>query len=131
MKDGYWNRTLAARLSRRRALAAATAAGGGLIAFSVIGCSSGSSSGGSSGAASQANAADKEAPRPGGIVNGTLHTDPSPNLDPHQSTTFTTVWPAAPVLNQLVQFDTNKAGDTPQDLIADLAERWEQPDNQT
>src|SRR5689334_23366423 len=131
MTDGYWKKVLTARLNRRRALAAGTATGAGLLALSLIGCNSGGGSGSSTGGESQASAEEKEPPRNGGILNGTLHTDPSPNLDPHQSTTFTTVWPAAPALNQLVQFDTNKPADTLQDLIPDLAEKWEQPDNQT
>ncbi|MFN8559626.1 MAG: ABC transporter substrate-binding protein [Dehalococcoidia bacterium] len=49
----------------------------------------------------------------------------------HQTTTYTGVWPVAPAFNQLIQFDPDKPKGSPQDIIADLAEKWEQPDSTT
>lgn len=132
--DRYWQRVVGRRVSRRAGLLGAAGAAG---AFALA-CGGGkeSSSGGPSGAATAAPgagtaAAQAETPKPGGTVIYVLHTDPAPNLDPHQTTTLTTAWPAAPMFNQLVQFHENKPGDTPQDIVADLAEKWEQPDAQT
>jgi len=71
-----------------------------------------------------------EQPRPGGIISQPMATDP-PSLDIHQVTTYTGVWPINGAFNQLVQFNPEKPGDTQQDIIPDLAERWEQPDATT
>src|SRR6266540_2025531 len=98
-RSGYWERQLVRRISRRRALAALAGSGAALAALSLTGCGGGEDKDGKE---EGATSGDKEAPRTGGILNQTLHTDPAPNLDPHQTTTFTTVWPVAPTLNQLV-----------------------------
>lgn len=124
----------AARPSRRRLLGA-VALGSGAAAFLAAcgGNSTGgttSSSGGSAPAGGQATQAAQEQPRSGGILAQSTPTDP-PSLDLHQVTTYTGVWPVAPAFNQLIQFDTTKVNTTPQDLQADLAEKWEQPDPTT
>ena len=86
--------------------------------------------GGASRPRGQQPGAQGELPRSGGFLNQRLQTDP-PSLDLHQVTTYTGVWPTAPCFNQLVQFDPDKPGDTPQDIMPDLAEKWEQPDPTT
>src|SRR6266498_2293300 len=128
MRQGYWQQVVNNRITRRRALAATGAAAMVAGMLSLPGCGGGE---GKQTAGSGGTAEDREPPRNGGILNQTIHTDPSPNLDPHQTTTFTTIFPAAPAINQLVQFDHNKPGDTVQDMGPDLAEKWEQPDNLT
>jgi peptide/nickel transport system substrate-binding protein len=89
----------------------------------VRGCSGG-------GQAASGTQGAPEQPRTGGVLTMPLPTDP-PNLDLHQVTTYTGVWPTAPCLNQLVQFEPSKAGDKPEDIVADLAEKWEQADPTT
>jgi len=134
MADGlntYWQTR---RVGRRRTLGViGGAAGAGAFALACGGSddkkdSSGTSSGSTSGAAQGTQAAEQ--PRNGGIVVQSQPTDP-PSLDIHIATTYTAVWPQAPAFNQLVQFNPDKPADTPQDIVADLAEKWEQPDPNT
>lgn len=131
----FWQRR---RVGRRRTLgllaggagaAAFLAACGGDTSDDDAGSSGGSATGGTP--PTQAAQPSNEQPRSGGILNQRTPTDP-PNLDIHQVTTYTGVWPTAPCFNQLVQFDPDKASDTPQDIIADLSEKLpEQPDPTT
>jgi peptide/nickel transport system substrate-binding protein len=131
---GVWERAAARRFSRRRALAAVGGAG---AAFAIAcGRTSGQDdatgsdpvAAGAPGAA--ATQAAQEQPTPGGIISQRINTDPPP-LDLHQTTTYTGVWPAAPCFNQLVQFDPTKVSAGPQDILPDLATKWEQPDPTT
>jgi peptide/nickel transport system substrate-binding protein len=61
------------------------------------------------------------------MLNGVIEGDP-PSLDLHQVETYQAVYPVAPAVNLLVQFD-------PQDhtrVIPDLAQQWDiSPDNKT
>jgi peptide/nickel transport system substrate-binding protein len=119
-------------LSRRRTLSAAVG-GAGAAAF-LAACGGGKdgdggSSSGTSGAQPGAQGTSEQ-PVTGGVISQSLPTDP-PSLDLHTVTTYTGVWPSAPAMNQLIQFDPLKAGDTPQDITPDLAEKWEQPDPTT
>ena len=82
------------------------------------------------GGGQQPAAVQGETPRAGGILSQRLATDP-PSFDLHQVTTYTGVWPIAPCFNQLVQFHPDEPADEPDGIIADLAERWEQPDPTT
>ena len=130
-RSSYWQQTAARRLDRRRTLAMlGGAAGAGAFALA---CGGGEKKDtGSNGAATgqAAQPGTQEQPRTGGILNQRLATDP-PSFDLHQVTTYTGVWPAAPCLNQLVQFQQDKPGDRMEDIVADLAEKWEQPDPTT
>jgi peptide/nickel transport system substrate-binding protein len=54
-----------------------------------------------------------------------------PGFNLYGVTTYTAVWPVAPCMNQLVQFNPATEGLAPSDIIPDLAERWEQPDPTT
>ena len=131
---GYWQRSGGRRLSRRRTLAG-LAGGAGAAAFLAAcgGSEDKQESGGAStsgGQAASGTQGAQEQPRAGGVVSFPTATDP-PNLDIHQVTTYTGVWPVAPALNQLVQFDPDKPTDTQKDIIADLATKWEQVDQTT
>ena len=123
---GYWQRAYLRRMSRRRTLGV-LAGSAGAAAFAAA-CGGGEKK--DEGGARPAGQAEQEQPQTGGVINQPLPTDP-PSLDLHQVTTYTGVWPVAPCLNQLVQFDPAKPGDTPQDIVADLAETWEQVDPTT
>jgi ABC-type transport system substrate-binding protein len=134
---GVGRRTAARRFSRRRALVAAVGAAGTAAAF-LAACggdgrteseSGGDTSAGST-AGQQATQVTQEQPRPGGVISQRIATDPAP-IDIHQTTTYTGVWPTAPCFNQLVQFDPSKVQAGPQEIIADLATKWEQADPTT
>src|SRR5262249_13758342 len=105
-------RALAQRFGRRAglragALGVAGAGAAGLVAWGRT--RKEEPRGGSAPTGGQAPAtAAKEPPKPGGVLTQVFYTDPSPNLDLHQTTTYTTVWPVAPCFNQLVQFQPDK-----------------------
>lgn len=121
----------ARRLSRRRTLVGSA---GGLAAGFILACGgddpadNGTGTAGESGTASvQATQTAQEQPVSGGVISQRISADPSP-LDPHQSANYSSVWPAAPCFNQLLQFDPSKSSAGPQDILPDLATRWEQPE---
>ena len=132
--DNYWTRVMERRVSRRAGLRAG-ALGAGLAGAFALACGggkdTGTETGGAPSSSQQQPSGQGEQPRTGGTINQRTPTDPSPNLDLHQTTTYTAVWPVAPAFNQLVQFDPAKPGDTQKDIIADLAEKWEQADDTT
>ncbi|MFN8559824.1 MAG: ABC transporter substrate-binding protein [Dehalococcoidia bacterium] len=133
--NGYWTR----RVGRRQGLRAGVLGGAGLAAAFALACGGGGGRGAGSGSSAPAGGGAApagqqqaaEQPKSGGIINQRIPTDPAPNLDLHQTTTYTGVWPVAPAFNQLIQFDPDKPKGSPQDIIADLAEKWEQPDSTT
>lgn len=133
MSEGnYWS---GSRVSRRGLLRGAALSGAGLAGSALIGCSSGAKqSGGSSPPAANAPAAaGTQAPegKYGGRIARAINNDPD-TLDLHSSETSATITPAAPMYNNLVQFDPMKVGDTPADIIPDLATSWEAaPDGMT
>src|SRR5262245_20087436 len=47
----------------------------------------------------------------------------------HESSTISTVFPAAPCFNNLVQFDPAKAIESTDTIVGDLAEKWSWQDN--
>jgi peptide/nickel transport system substrate-binding protein len=133
VREGVRQRALARRLSRRAGLRAGALGAAGLAGAFALACGGGDSkkeSNQATAAGGTQSAAQRETPKPGGIISQRIPTDP-PSLDLHQVTTYAGLWPTAPAFNQLVQFDPNKPGDTPQDIIPDLAEKWEQPDATT
>ena len=128
----YWHLAAARRFSRRAGLRVGALGAIGATGAWLLACGGGKKDAG--GGATTATggqtqgAASQETPQRGGILTQAFLTDPSPNMDPHQTTTYTTIWPVAPCFNQLVQFQQDKPGNVPQDIIPDLAEKWEQPD---
>ena len=132
--SSYWTRVLARRLSRRAGIRAGAVSAAGLTGAYVLAC--GKDGGTSkdersaSPAAGQQAGAQGETPRPGGIISQRFQQEPN-SLDLHQVTTYQGVWPTAPYFNQLIQYDPDKPGDTADDIIPDLAERWQQPDATT
>src|SRR5215211_4929379 len=119
MRSGSgWQRLGGRAISRRRAVVAFAGGAGAAAFLAACGGDKKESTGGTPAAGGQAPAgtqAAQEQPRPGGVVTQRLSTDP-PSLDIHQVTTFTGVWPCAPCMNQLVQFDPDKPGDRPEDI---------------
>ena len=125
------------RLSRRGLLRGAALGGAGLAASALIGCGSKTGGGNASpaapagGAGAAAGAASPAQGKSGGRIARAINNDPD-TLDLHSSETSATMTPAAPMYNNLVQFDPMKEGDTPADIIPDLATSWEAaPDGMT
>jgi len=129
-------RLVARRLSRRRALGTVGGVAGAAAFLAACGGDDKSDGGSSGDAASgatggqQATQAAPDQPRAGGVISQRIATDPAP-IDIHQTTTYTGVWPTAPCFNQLVQFDPAKVQAGPQEIVADLATKWEQADPTT
>lgn len=144
-ESGYWTQRRSAALSRRRALRVGVGAGGLAAAFALAcggdskdetnkatattGSPAAVATSGASSPAAQATQTGEQ-PKVGGVVVQRLPTDPD-FLDAHKSTTYGSVWPHAPCFNQLVQFSPDQKDPSPQAIMADLAEKWEQPDSQT
>jgi peptide/nickel transport system substrate-binding protein len=63
------------------------------------------------------------AQKSGGTLRSYLSANPS-SLSIHEEATITTVMPASPVFNTLVQFDPLKPLNSPETIIPDLAESW-------
>ncbi len=128
-----WRRAVSRRLNRRRALTV-FGGGAGAAAFALACGGDDKQDGGAAPGGGQVGAqATREAedqPRAGGIISQRIATDPAP-IDIHQTTTYTGVWPTAPCFNQLVQFDPSKVSASPQDILPDLATKWEQPEPTT
>ena len=73
--------------------------------------------------------AQSQAPKSGGTLNVMLREDLSQGFAIHESSTISTVFPAAPCFNNLVQFDPAKAIESPDTIVGDLAEKWSWQDN--
>lgn len=115
-------------MRRREALRTALVSGTGVSAYAFA-CGRGHESDGASRTIPTENVPSGQ-PRQGGVIVQRLPSDPD-RLDLHQSTIYPSIWSTAPCFNQLVQYDPSKPGDTPQDIIGDLATQWEQPDAST
>ncbi len=73
--------------------------------------------------------AESQTPKAGGTLNIMLREDLSQGFAIHESSTISTVFPAAPCLNNLVQFDPFKPIESTDTIIGDLAEKWSWQDN--
>jgi len=73
--------------------------------------------------------AQSQAPKSGGILNVMLREDLSQGFAIHESSTISTVFPAAPCFNNLVQFDPAKAIESTDTIVGELAEKWSWQDN--
>ncbi len=73
--------------------------------------------------------AQSQAPKSGGNLNIMLREDLSQGFAIHESSTISTVFPAAPCFNNLVQFDPAKAIESTDTIVGDLAEKWSWQDN--
>ncbi len=121
----YWQRILATRVRRRRALGAA----GGLAAASALlaACGGGDSDGGGatrdgSGLLSKPADTSKQAKR-GGVLRRNV-TSEAPSLDPHQN--FAPVVPFyETVMGRLVGFKPGILAAATEEVDGDLAESWE------
>jgi peptide/nickel transport system substrate-binding protein len=145
MTEGsYWQRVQRARYDRRAVVRGGALTGVGLAAAGLVGCGSsnnnnGSSTSGATKSASTAGGAPSSGsspaagasvavaqPKPGGVISVPVSSDPQA-LDIHQVSTYVAVWPEAPCYNQLLQIDPNDETDSK--ITADLADKWETPDN--
>src|SRR6516165_3294089 len=65
-----------------------------------------------------------QTPKSGGTLNIMLREDLSQGFAIHESSTISTVFPAAPCLNNLVQFDPAKPVESTDTIVGELAEKW-------
>src|SRR5262245_63143015 len=73
--------------------------------------------------------AQSQTPKSGGTLNVMLREDLSQGFAIHESSTISTVFPAPPCFNNLVQFDPAKAVESTDTIVPDLAEKWSWQDN--
>src|SRR5499425_1382522 len=76
-----------------------------------------------------ATPAQSQTPKSGGTLNIMLREDLSQGFAIHESSTISTVFPAAPCFNNLVQFDPAKPIESTDTIVGDLAEKWSWQDN--
>jgi ABC-type transport system substrate-binding protein len=100
MKDSYWSRSVAGRLSRRRALGGAAGIGLGAAAIALTGCGGGGGGSSTSSSASPGANANSRLLEPvdttaqaktGGTFKGSYNSTNPASLDPHTSQGFTTL----------------------------------------
>ncbi len=138
MRDdsNYWTRRLgSSRLSRRRLVGGAAAAGVGAAALGLVGCGDDSGgkttptvgTGGTTAAGSPSAAATGPTPVDGGIWIATLGGTQFDETDIHRANRDEVGWLSGAILSKIVRFSDGDKGD----LEGDLAEKWETPDSQT
>jgi peptide/nickel transport system substrate-binding protein len=76
-----------------------------------------------------AAAAESQTPKAGGTLNIMLREDLAQGFAIHESSTISTVFPAAPCFNNLVQFDPFKPVESTDTIVGELAEKWSWQDN--
>jgi peptide/nickel transport system substrate-binding protein len=121
-----------ARVSRRRLLAGgATAGGSALVMMACGGGGQGGPAGGQPAARENQIVAATGTPKAGGAL--TIATaQEAPNLDAHRSAAAQTGVTVGPVYSRLLTFKTGSGVDPwGNEIIPDVAERWEQPDDTT
>lgn len=129
-QGNYWQRTLGARISRRRALQAAALGTVGLAGAAAIGCE-----GEEEGAVTEATATpggEELQPTPGGTYVGTIAD--LYNMDPHKPIAFLTHWFASNIYSRLMR-NASVYGELPEErwfeAVPELAQKVENPDPQT
>jgi peptide/nickel transport system substrate-binding protein len=124
----YWERTSISRISRRRALKGAVAAGAGAAALSFVGCGGSSKSGGSSaqGTSLLAKPVDSsKSAKPGGTYKAWIGAD-ARGFDPHVNITATSADVIDHVYSRLTMFNPGLNGAFPDGTLQpDAAESWE------
>ena len=68
--------------------------------------------------------APSQTPKRGGVLNLMLREDLAQGFSIHETSTISTVWPAAPCFNNLVTFDPMKKQESLDTVVGDLAEKW-------
>jgi peptide/nickel transport system substrate-binding protein len=68
-------------------------------------------------------------PKSGGSLNVTQREDLPQGFAIHETSTISTVWPAMPCFSNLVLFDPQKATESADTIIGELAEKWSWQDN--
>ncbi len=136
-QSNYWTRRLSAnRLSRRRLVGGAAAAGMGAAAFGLVGCGDDDDDGGSptatvsTGGTTAAGSPTAAGTPASAIVDGGvarsvfLGGSQFDSVDIHRGQRDEVGWLSGSVLSKIVRFSNPDAGD----IEADLAEKWETPD---
>jgi ABC-type transport system substrate-binding protein len=128
----YWQHLTSSRLSRRRVLGGAAAAGLGAAAIGLAGCGGGSSSGGTSSVQESGGLLDRPVDttakmKKGGTYKSVFISANPPTLDPHTSQGFTTLTAiAAYTYPRLMRFKTAKYPNRAVgEVEGDLAESYE------
>ncbi|MDE3097153.1 MAG: ABC transporter substrate-binding protein [Chloroflexota bacterium] len=129
----YWDRIVAQRISRRRALQIAAIGGASAGAIAVVGCSSNKSGTNTPAAGTPtAGAAGQGTPKPGGTLHGTVSL--VLGLDPTKAATFLTHALASYSYSRLMRFKT-VVGKLPEDEwyvpVPEVAAKVETPDPTT
>ena len=70
-----------------------------------------------------------QAPKAGGTLNLRLREDLPQGFAIHESPTISTLWPAQPCFNNLVQFDPAKPVHGPDSIVPELAQKWSWQDD--
>src|SRR5215470_17772163 len=70
-----------------------------------------------------------QTPKTGGALNVTLREDLPQGFATHETSTYSTSFPALPCFSNLVFFDPAKATESMDTIIGELAERWSWQDN--
>ena len=76
-----------------------------------------------------ASLATAQTPKSGGALNVMLREDLPQGFAIHESSTYSTSFPALPCFNNLVFFDPAKPTESMDTIVGDLAERWSWQDN--
>src|SRR5215510_1711581 len=74
-------------------------------------------------------AALAQAPKHGGMIKVMLREDLPQGFATHESSTYSTSFPALPCFNNLVFFDPSKPIESMDTIVGDLAEKWSWQDN--
>jgi peptide/nickel transport system substrate-binding protein len=67
--------------------------------------------------------------KPGGTLNIMLREDLAQGFAVHETATISTVFPSSPCFNNLVMFDPANPVESPDSVVAELAEKWSWQDN--
>src|SRR5262245_32104520 len=76
-----------------------------------------------------ADMAPAQGPKRGGTIKVMLREDLPQGFATHESSTYSTSFPALPCFNNLVFFDPAKPTESADTIVGDLAERWSWQDN--
>lgn len=117
--NGYWQRLMTRRVSRRRALAVGATASAAL-GLTWVACNGSTNDGRATGAGQS----DQGTPQQGGVLRFGMDRDPV-SFDPHIEASYRTLWTVGYCYNKLLRLSSDLK------VIPDLAVEYEQPDDTT